>query len=148
MAISLTKDSITGTSLQAYQDYTWNTNTVSTTHQIANVNVFGNRDWDAVFDATVFYGNITSPPWGVVHGRFVCDYADQNGRTYRPRFSSVGDGNSGYGAGVTDFYFQKPDPYNSLATFTIVFSTSLNLQAKLRLSPIHAGISYIQTMYY
>jgi hypothetical protein len=118
--------------------YTLYGTTAASSFTISNVDVGGNRDWGVVFDVTMTYAAYNaSHSWGIWHGRFVCDFADQNGRTYTPVFSSSGDNNTKYGGRlVTACTMTKPDPYNNLANFTFTFSSSATIQMQLKINPI------------
>jgi hypothetical protein len=118
--------------------YTLYGDAAASSFTISNVDVGGNRDWGVVFDVTMTYAAYNaSHSWGIWHGRFVCDFADQNGRTYTPVFSSSGDNNTKYGGRlVTACTMTKPDPYNSLANFTFTFSSSATIQMQLKINPI------------
>jgi hypothetical protein len=118
--------------------YTLYGTTAASSFTISNVDVGGNRDWGVVFDVTMTYAAYNaSHSWGIWHGRFVCDFADQNSRTYTPVFSSSGDNNTKYGGRlVTACTMTKPDPYNSLANFTFTFSSSATIQMQLKINPI------------
>jgi hypothetical protein len=118
--------------------YTLYGDAAASSFTISNVDVGGNRDWGVVFDVTMTYAAYNAAhSWGIWHGRFVCDFADQNGRTYTPVFSSSGDNNTKYGGRlVTACTMTKPDPYNNLANFTFTFSSSATIQMQLKINPI------------
>ena len=141
MAVSLTPTGVTNLAYGAtYTDYGWYAASSNSWHTLDNVDVFGGRDQDVVFDATLYWTEATqAPPWGAAHARFVVDYAAQDGRTYYPIFTSAGNGNASYASTLTQFRFTKPDPYNGYARFYVEFTGSIKLAAVLRLTPIHVS---------
>lgn len=150
MSVYLSKDGLIGVEgAKQYVEYSWVAASANTWHQLDNVDVFGGRDTQSAFDVTIYWTELNNTaPWGVFNGRFVCDYAAQNGRTYYPIWSTANNGSAGYANTLTSLRFTKPDAWNQYGRFVADFSSALTLNATMRLTRIHSGIAYAQAIYY
>lgn len=140
---------ITASNIRPHTYYSYSNSTGSSSYTITNVDSGVGRDQGLVFDIVMIYRAYQAASnWGIYNARYVCDFANQNGRTYTPIWHSGGNGNTGYGRTCTGSSMTKPDPYNSLMNITFTFDNTASIEMYMSIRPVSATSNAGLSMYF